>query len=344
MIKLRLAGGDSAASTPERRSEMLARIAALPGMESATAVNCAPLEGDCAMMPITMVDSRRAARDEYPPIEVHTVAGDMLRTLRIPLRSGRQFTARETQGVPAAVMLNESAARLLWKGESPIGRRLSTFQAGQPSVEVVGVVADVKYEAIDAPVRPAVYYAAGQFSTAGGSVIFARSRGDVTALLPAIRRLIAESDPSSAIYEVATGEEMLARAASSTRFVTTLLSSFGAVAALLAALGVYGVLAYLVSQRKREFGVRMAIGALPSSVLALVFRQGLGLTIGGVVLGVAGALAASRLLSSFLYGVAGFDVPTYAAIVVVVGAAGVVATLMPALRATQVDPVIALRD
>ena len=344
VIKLRLAGGDSIASTAERRTEMLARIAALPGMESAAAMNCAPLEGDCAMMPITMVDSRRAERDEYPPVEVHTVAGDMLRTLRIPLRSGRRLTARETQGVPTAVMLNESAARLLWKGESPIGRRLSTFQAGQPSVEVVGVVADVKYEAIDAPVRPAIYYAAGQFGTAGGSVIFARSRGDAAALLPAIRRIIAESDPTSAIYEVATGDEMLARAASSTRFVTTLLSSFGVVAALLAALGVYGVLAYLVSQRKREFGVRMAIGALPSSVLALVFRQGLGLTIGGVVLGIAGAVAASRLLSSFLFGVGRSDALTYASVVATVGVTGLLATLIPARRATQVDPVIALRD
>ena len=344
MIKLRLAGGDSVASTPERRTEMLGRIATLPGMESVVAMNCAPLEGDCAMMPITMVDSHRAERDEYPPVEVHTVAGDMLRTLRIPLRRGRQFTAREMQGVPSAVMLNETAAHLLWNGESPIGRRLSTFQAGQLSVEVIGVVADVKYEAIDAPVRPAVYYAAGQFSTSGGSVVFARSRGDATASLPAIRRIIAESDPTAAIYEVATGEEMLTRAASSTRFVTTLLSSFGVLAALLAALGVYGVLAYLVSQRKREFGVRMAIGAMPSSVLALVFRQGIGLTIGGVVLGVAGAVAASRLLSSFLFGVGRSDALTYAAVVATVGVAGLLATFIPARRATQVDPVIALRD
>ena len=129
-----------------------------------------------------------------------------------------------------------------------------------------------------------------------------------------------------------------------TRFVTTLLSSFGVLAALLAALGVYGVLAYLVSQRKREFGVRMAIGAMPSSVLALVFRQGIGLTIGGVVLGVAGAVAASRLLSSFLFGVGRSDALTYAAVVATVGVAGLLATFIPARRATQVDPVIALRD
>jgi putative ABC transport system permease protein len=172
----------------------------------------------------------------------------------------------------------------------------------------------------------------------------ARTRGTPSAALPAIRRVIAETDPTIAIYGVATGDELLARAASSTRFVTMLLLSFGVAAAFLAALGVYGVLAYLVSQRKREFGVRMAIGAQPSSVLALVVRQGVGLTVAGLAIGVGGAVAATRLLSSFLYGVGRTDVPTYAAIVVLVGVAGVVATLIPARRATRVDPIIALRE
>jgi predicted permease len=343
LVKLRIAGGDSAASTPARRAEMLARVAALPGMESAAATNCAPFESDCALMPVTKVDTRAVERDEYPPIEVHSMSRDFLRTLRIPLRLGRPFDSRETPGAPTAVILNESAARLLWKGESPVGHRLSTFQDSTPPVEVIGVVADVKYEAIDAPSRPAVYFDATQFG-GGGSVIFARSRGSAAASIPAIRRVIAESNPALAIHGVATGEEMLARAASSTRFVTTLLASFGVVAALLAALGVYGVLAYLVSQRKREFGVRMAIGASPSSLLVVMFRQGLALTIGGLLLGVAGAVAASRLLSSFLYGVGRSDALTFAGVIVTVGAAGVLATLIPARRATKVDPAITLRE
>lgn len=323
---------------------MLARIAALPGMESAAATNCAPFESDCSLMPVTKVDTHAVERDAYPPIEAHSVSRDFLRALRIPLRLGRPFDAREKPGEPTAAILNESAARLLWKGVSPIGRRLSTFEDGQAQVEVVGVVADVKYEAIDAPARPAVYYDAAQFSASGGSVIFARSRADAAASLPAIRRVIAESNPALAIHGVATGEEMLALAASSTRFVTALLSSFGVVAALLAALGVYGVLAYLVSQRRREFGVRMAIGASPSSLLGVVFRQGVVLTIGGLMVGVAGAVAASQLLSSFLFGVGRSDVLTYAVTVLIVGVAGLLATLIPARRATQVDPVIALRD
>lgn len=344
IVVLHLSGGDSTLATPARRDEMLAQIAALPGTESAASYNCTPLGTGCALMPVSKVDTRSVERDEYPPIEVHVVSRDFLRTLRIPLRLGRAFDSREVPGRLTAVIVNESAARLLWRGQSPIGRQLSTFTDSTLRMEVIGVVADVKYDALDAPVRPAVYYDVAQFSMRGGSVLMARTRGDPAGVVPAIRRVIAETDRTIAIFGVTTGDEMVAGAASSTRFVTMLLSAFGVVAALLAALGVYGVLAYLVTQRRREFGVRMAIGAQPSSVLALVMKQGVALTLVGLALGVGGAVAATRLLSSFLYGVARTDVPTYVAIILAVGIAGVLATLIPARRAILVDPVIALRE
>jgi ABC-type antimicrobial peptide transport system permease subunit len=193
-------------------------------------------------------------------------------------------------------------------------------------------------------VRPAIYYDVAQFGAVGGSVVMARTTGNPEAALPAIRRVIAETDPTLAVYGVATGDDMMARATSSTRFVAALLVSFGVTAVLLAALGVYGVLAYLVSQRRREFGVRMAIGAQPASLMTLVVKQGAVLTAVGLVVGVATAVAASRLLSSFLYGVSRGDLATYAVIVIVVGVAGVLAALIPARRATRVDPIIALRE
>jgi putative ABC transport system permease protein len=344
LVTLRLSGGDSTLATVDRRAEMLARIAALPGMESAASANCLPLGSDCIFMPVSRVDARATTRGEYPPMEVHVVSRDFLRTLRVPLRRGRVFDSREAPGRPTAVVVNESAARLLWRGQSAVGRRMSTWNDSTPPVEVVGVVADVKYEAITAPARPAVYYDAGQFSARGGSVIVARTRTRPADVLRAVRRVIVETDPTVAVFGVATGDEVVARAASSTRFVTMLLSGFGLGAALLAALGVYGVLAYLVTQRRREFGIRVAIGAQPSSVLALVARQGVVLTAIGVLIGVGGAVAATRLLSGFLYGVERTDVPTYAVIVVLVGAAGVLATLIPAVRATRVDPISALRE
>ena len=171
-----------------------------------------------------------------------------------------------------------------------------------------------------------------------------RTSGDPTTVIPAIRRIVAGADPTAALSGVMTGDAVMARAASSSRFVATLLIAFGVVAAVLAALGVYGVLAYLVTQRRREFGVRMAIGAQPSSLLALVVRQGAVLTAVGLVVGVIGAMVASRFLSSFLFGVTPSDVPTYVAIVGLVGVTGLLAALIPARRATRVDPVSALRD
>ncbi|HUQ79648.1 MAG TPA: ABC transporter permease [Gemmatimonadaceae bacterium] len=344
ILMMNLSGGDSVAKIPARRAEMLARIAALPGVEAAAAYNCAPLGSDCMFMPVTQVNARAVERGEFPPLEVHAVTRDFLRVLRTPLRAGRTFDAREKPDTVTAALLNETAARLLFRGESPIGQRVSTFTDDATTVEVIGVVADVKYETIDGPTRPAIYFDEDQFSDEGGSVIIARTRRNPAQAVPAIRRLIAESDPTVGIYGVTTGDGLMARASSSTRFVTLLLAGFGLSAALLAALGVYGVLAYLVSQRQREFGIRMAIGALPSSVLALVVRQGVVLTVVGLVLGVAGAFAATGLLSRFLFGVQRADVATYAAIVLLVGLTGVLAALVPALRATKVDPVTALRQ
>jgi len=344
LVVLRLSGGDTTVAAKLRRGEMVARIAALPGMEAAASHNCVPFGSDCVMAPLTNLDGRAVERDEFPPIEVHVASRDYLRALRIPLRAGRWFDERETPGRRSAVVLNETAARLLWRGGSPVGRQLAMFDAEMPPVEVIGVVADVKYDAIDAPVRPAVYFEAGQSDEMGGSVLIARTRTSPAEAIPAIRRVVAETDPTLAVYGVVTGSDMLARAASSTRFVTMLLTGFGATAVLLAALGVYGVLAYLVTQRRREFGVRMAIGAQPSSVLALVVKQGAWLTVLGLIAGVGGAVAATRLLRTFLFGVAPDDVVTYVVIVVLVGMVGVVAALVPALRATRVDPVIALRE
>jgi predicted permease len=343
MVMMRLSGGDSVAATPERRAELLERIAALPGVLSAATHNCAPFASDCALMPVRKIDGRQVERGEFPPIELHIVSRDFLRAFGIPLRLGRSFDSRETPGRVTAAIVNESAARVLWAGASPVGRHISTLPDSVPPVEVIGVVPDVKYEALDGPARPAIYYDGSQFRSSG-SVLVVRTRANPTAVLPGVRRLIAEADPTVALYDVATGDAMLRRAASSARFVTALLVSFGVVAVLLAALGVYGVLAYLVSQRTREFGVRMAVGAMPSSLMGLVVRQGAVLTVAGLLAGLAGAMAATKLLSSFLYGVARSDPATYVAIAAVVGASGILAALIPARRATRVDPIIALRE
>jgi predicted permease len=343
VVMLRLTGGDSTSSTSARRDELLASIAALPGVSGAAAGNCPPLSARCGLTQITRVDDRRIADDALPPAEAHTVTRDFVRTLGIPLRSGRSFDSRDVAGQPAVVLVSEGAARLLWKGQSPIGHRVSTLVAAG-TAEVIGVVADVKYDGMDLPVRPAFYYAYAQFRAFGAGDVVVRGITSPATLIPAIRGLIARFDPTIAISAVTTGDEVMSRATSSTRFIATLLVSFGVGAALLASLGVYGVLAYLVTQRRREFGVRIAIGAQPLSLLALVVRQGAVLVALGLGAGVVGAAAATTLLSTFLFGVTRIDVATYAAIVIVVGIAGVLAAFIPAVRATRVDPISALRS
>lgn len=344
VVFIRLSGGDTTQASRARRTELVQRVASLPGIESAALHNCAPFATDCALMPVVKIDGRPVERGTYPPMEAHIMTEGYLRTLRIPLRSGRSLDARELASEsPTAILVNETAARLLWRDGSALGRRIVVGRGEDPGAEVVGVVADVKYEGIDAPSRPAVYIMANQLAI-GGTVLLARTRTGTVDVFRAIRGVVAETDPSLATYAAATGPGLVARAASSTKFVTVLLVGFGVGAALLAALGVYGVLAYLVSQRRREFGVRMAIGAQPRSVLALVVKQGAVLTAAGLALGVAGALAATRLLTTFLFGVAPSDWATYLVIVVVVGAAGLLAALIPAQRATRVDPVTALRE
>ena len=344
ILKLEIAGGDSASATVARRGEMLSRIAALPGVESATSSNCAPFGSDCSLMPVSNLDSRSVERAEFPPLEVHIVSREYFRALRTPLRLGRPFDSRDPEGRVTVAIVNEAAAKLLWPGQSAIGRRLATWRDSTPPAEIIAVAADVKYETIDGPARPAVYYERTQWGGGGGSVIIARTTTAPASVLPAVRRIVAATDPTIAMHKVETGDQMLTKAASSTRFVMLLLSAFAVGAGLLAALGVYGVLTYLVSQRKREFGIRMAIGAQASSVMSMVVTQGLVLTLLGLVVGVAGAVVASGVLSTFLFGVARADVPTYAVIVLVVGTAGVLAALIPARRATRVDPVLALRE
>ena len=211
---------------------------------------------------------------------------------------------------------------------------------------MVGAVADVKYEAIDRPAGPALYLAARPAAGGGGQFqthLFVRARTAPAATVAAIRNQVGAADPGLAMYDVTTMADVVRVAASSTRFVTALLVGFALAAAFLAALGVYGVLAYLVTQRTREFGIRIAVGASPGWVLAHIVRQGAALTGVGIGLGILAALGATGVLSRFLYGVARADALTYAAIALLVGVVGTVAALVPARRATRVDPAVALR-
>ena len=353
VVALDVSWTDTALSASSaRRAALLERIAALPLVEAVGQANCTPLGGGCTMMMAERVDGVAVERSGVPPLEQHVVSPDYLRALRIPLVAGRAFAAGDAGAGSPPVLVNETAARLFWPGTSAVGRRLVAGDAGRrdsSGAEVIGVVRDVPYGALEEPPAPAIYLLDTPAHRRTRTLtLVVRARGtaaarDPAALVPALRRALAEAEPGVATSAVRTMPEAVSKAVSSTRFVTALLALFAAVAAFLAALGVYGVLAYMVTQRWREFGVRMALGAEPARVLRLVVRQGAGLTALGVAAGCAAALAGTAALQRFLYGVGRTDALTFGAVALLVGLTGLLAAYVPARRAMRADPASALR-
>jgi hypothetical protein len=278
---------------------------------------------------------------------MHAVSADYFRVMRIPIVEGRGFGPAEEDGTSSGVIISESVARRLSRdGRSVIGRLVEARGPSAPRSEVIGVVGETKFESIEAPASPALYMASDQSSEGPqyGTAVFIRSRGAEARVIPLVSREINKVDPSIAISGTTTGEGLVAAAASSTRFVAALLGGFALLAAFLAAMGIYGVLTYMVTLRAREYGIRIAIGATSGWVLADVARHGLMLVGAGLTLGIAGALGSTTILSRFLYEVARVDPITYVGITILVATVGGIAALVPAWRATQLDPAVVLRD
>src|SRR5687768_16214222 len=271
----------------------------------------------------------------------------------IQLRRGRTLTSQDRFPGQSVVVINETTARRYWPGEDPIGRRLR-LGGGADTLprEIVGVVADVKHKGLDQETRPEMYIPHAQFpstipdsagAAARAMTLVIRAAGDPTQLASAVRGIIGRMDPELPVAQVRTLEDVFSASVSTPRFVTVLLGAFGGLALVLAALGVYGVISYSVAQRAQEMGIRMALGARASDVVRLVVAQGMRPAVIGLVVGVLAAIAGTRLMRQFLYGVSETDAASFAVGVVVLGLAGVVATLIPARRATRADPLTALR-
>ncbi len=342
LAMVRIAPSEAGLGVAARQAEWLARIAALPGVHGVATHNCLPFAGDCMLGPITGVDDRAAEEGTYPPIEHHLLSPDYLRVMGTPLLAGRTLDAAGDSSAEApAVLVNETAARLLWPDISPIGRTVRISPDPEaPPFEVVGVVADARFDGLDQPVRPAIYRSGGD----GGSVLLVRTAGDPASLIPLVRREIAAQDPGVALHDATTGVAVVRDAASSVVFVAGFLTTFAILAMVLAAIGLYGVLAYQVTQRSREFGIRMAIGASRARVMAMVMRQGAAVVLAGVLAGSAVAWWGTPFLSRFLHGIGPRDAGTYALTFFLVAAVGLVAAFIPARRATRVEPVLALRE
>jgi putative ABC transport system permease protein len=271
------------------------------------------------------------------------VTEDYFRVTGTTLIRGRAFGAGDREGAPRVAIVNHTLARRVWGDDDPIGKRIRLGAPDGPWTTIVGLVGDARHESLEAEPRGIVYRPFAQEPTAAAFVAV-RAAVEPGGLVTAIRREVAALDRGLAVHDVATLRQRLSDATAGRRFNTALVSAFGLVALLLAGIGLYGVMAYAVTERTRELGIRIAIGAAPRQVRALVLRQGLAMAVAGIVLGIAGALALGGLLRGTLYGVAATDAVTFAAVPLVLLAVSALACEMPARSATRVDPSVALRS
>ncbi|HEV2150382.1 MAG TPA: FtsX-like permease family protein, partial [Longimicrobiaceae bacterium] len=327
--------GDAAARLHER---VLRQVEAVPGVRSAT-VGCAPYAG-CGSTDLHVVG--RPDPGEPRRVGWHYVGPDHFRTLGVPLLRGRALTAEDRAGRPRVAVIDETAARRFWPGEDPIGKRVwfgyAGFESPDSPTEIVGVVGDVLYAPPGGESRPALYTSYLQHTISSTTVIV-RAAGDPSALVPALRRAVKEVDPDLAIHDVRTMREQAAEALAPERFATAALTLFAGLGLLLASLGVYGVMAYSVAQRRREIGIRLALGSTPGRVQRFVLGQGLALAAAGLVLGTAASLALARALPALIAGIGTADPRVYAAVVPLLLLVALAACYLPARAATRVNPV-----
>jgi putative ABC transport system permease protein len=339
-----LAGGRNSAS--DRRiaffRQLIERAAALPGVRAAGAVNGVPLSG-LGVGSTFAVDGRPAPGPEQRPWAIlRAVTPDYFHTMAIPLVAGRAFTDADNQQAPAVIVVSQTLARRFWPGASALGGRIAIdLYPGQPA-EIVGVVGDVKPDRVEGEDWPTIYNPYPQAPVSAMTLVV-RTAGPPMALAPGLIREVHRLDPEQPVADVRPMEEVVDQAVANARFNTVLLGVFAGVAFVLAAVGIYGVISYDVTERTNEIGIRMALGAHPEDVLKLILGQGARLAVYGIVAGLAGAAALTRLMGAMLFGVKPTDAGTFAAISILLGIVALGASYLPSRRAMAVDPVTALR-
>jgi predicted permease len=323
---------------------VLEQIRALPGVVAAGSTTTLPLTGGGSKQPFTVEGQPAPPVAEQPLAQTRYVSPDYFRAAGIPVRRGRAFDDRDGDGAPQVVIISEAMARRFFPGQNPVGQRLTpSFHLKQGAREIVGVVGDVKSSGLDAEMAATMYLPYRQSPRPWLSFVV-RTASDPQGLVQPVTRAVYSVDKEQAVTGVRTMEQVLAESLSGRRFNMTLLITFAALALLLAAVGVYGVMSYTVMLRRRELGIRMALGARAGDVLRLVLGQGLALTLVGVAVGLAGAYGLTRLMASLLYGVTATDFLTFGSVSGVIVVVGLLASFLPARRATKVDPLVALRS
>jgi predicted permease len=323
--------------------EVLRRVSSLPGVESAGMTSMLPVQCNCAIDRIHFPG--RPDHGEHNDVDERHVSAGYLQTLKATLVRGRFFTDADDASKPGVVVINQALARKYFPGQNPVGQRIANDESGRPSVwEIVGVVDDVREGPLDVDTWPAEYFPISQ-ATQRPFTLAVRTRQDAATLLPLLVSTLHQIDPNLGVSDEATMAAKIdtTQAALLHRFSAWLVGGFAVMALVLGVVGLYGVIAYSVSQRTREIGVRMALGARRSSVYALIMRQAGWLTMAGLAIGLACSVGTSLLIRKLLFGVQAWDAVTLGCVAVLLGLAAMAASFLPARRAASVNPTDALR-
>ncbi|MEY2877641.1 MAG: hypothetical protein RLZZ15_21, partial [Verrucomicrobiota bacterium] len=321
---------------------VIERLRAVPQVKAAAAVIGLPLGGFNPRAPYSVLGRPVLPLPQRPLAGFSVVSDDYFRLLEIPVRAGRAFTADDRDGAPGVCIVNETLAKKLFPGESALGKTLMRGKDGDIRHEIVGIIADVKTNGLSAPVPDEIYYSFRQLGRPGMALV-AKIDGDPAALQAIIKTAVTAVDKDQPISFFATLDSTVAQSLGYQRLVAALTTIFAGLALVLAAVGLYSVLAYAVTQRTSEIGIRMALGAQRGQVLALILRSGLRLVAVGLVVGLALAAGVARLAQSLLFDVQPYDPRIYAGVTMLFAVVAVLACLLPSLRASRIDPLVALR-
>ena len=326
------------------QSTLLERTRQIPGVQGAALVSDIFLSATPTSTNFSIEGRALTPDEQNVEVPVDAVSADYFKVMGIPLRRGRTFTAADNLDAPPVVIINETMARRLWPNEDPLGKRIryGGNQSTAPFMTIVGVVADMRRTGFDAPVRYETFRPNTQRALNYLLLVLRTARDPLTMVAP-VRAEFRSIDPEQPVFEIASMDQLLSSMVAQRRFSMALLGIFAAIALVLGVVGVYGVTSYLVTQRTREVGVRLALGAQPSQVVGLVVRQGMTVAAIGLVGGLVGALIAGRFMTGLLFGVSPYDLATLAGVTVLIALATLAANWVPALRAAHVDPLTALR-
>ena len=325
--------------------ELVKRTQTLPGVISASAVIPLPLGGD--RFGVTFeVEGRPVPKGDQPSADIFIVDPNYFKTMGIAVLQGRDFSDRDDKKGPPVIIINQEFARKHFPGENPIGKRIkpgiSTDEDETVMREIVGIVANVKNRNLSTDFKPGYFLTEGQMPLNQMTMVV-RTANDPHSLTTAVQREVAQVDREVPVYSIKTMDEYIASTVATPRFNTTLLAIFAGVALMLTIVGLYGVMSYSVAQRTNEIGIRMALGAQTRDVLRLIVAQGLKLVLLGLAIGLAGAFALMKVISSLLFGVTTKDPWTFAAVAGMLSVVALLACYLPARRASHVDPLTALR-